>query len=549
METIFIYLLKSSALIAVFYLAYHFLVRKETFFNSNRWFLLIGLLTSVVMPLFFFKKVVFVEKPTLSVGDLVAMSQQTQASIQEITPVETMDWFQIGAIIYGVIVAVLLVKIIANLVSLFLLLNKQQIIKREQFALIDLNENVAPFSFFNYIVFNSSLYSYEELQSILLHEKVHSEERHSLDILIARLFCILFWFNPFVWLYKKAITQNLEYIADQKAIQHIADKKAYQKALLKVVSHQNCLSITNNFYQSLIKKRIVMLNKNQSHKRNSWKYAVVLPLLFVFMFYFQVKVVAQEKKEAPTEKNVAKAELVAISIDKNSTDAEMKSDAKLMKEQHGITLNFSKIKRNSKGEITAIRLDYKDKDGKKGTSIVDNGNDPIENITIYRTKNAIEIRSNEKNEVYQTAITNEEVANLIEHTDAVKESTANVENNNDDFPIPPTPPTPPTAPEIVFKTGTPPNFPTPPTAPSGSPITNEKEWKKFEKKMAAFEKKMEAMEPEIEAYTLKMSNIDEQMKPFEKEMEAFEKKMEVFEKQMKVYEEKVELYQKRKQKE
>ena len=64
METIFIYLLKSSALIAIFYLAYNFLVQKETFFNSNRWFLLSGLFTSILLPLFFIKKIVFIEKPT-----------------------------------------------------------------------------------------------------------------------------------------------------------------------------------------------------------------------------------------------------------------------------------------------------------------------------------------------------------------------------------------------------------------------------------------------------------------------------------------------------
>ena len=103
METVFIYFLKSSALIAVFYLAYHFLVRKETFFNSNRWFLLIGLLTSVVMPLFFFKKVIFVEKPTLSAVDLATMSQQTSTRVQEIQTSAPIDWFQIVAIGYGII--------------------------------------------------------------------------------------------------------------------------------------------------------------------------------------------------------------------------------------------------------------------------------------------------------------------------------------------------------------------------------------------------------------------------------------------------------------
>jgi hypothetical protein len=387
------------------------------------------------------------------------------------------------------------------------------------------------------------LYSNEELESILLHEKVHSEERHSYDILIAKVFCIVFWFNPLVWLYKKAITQNLEYIADQKAIQHIADKKAYQKALLKVVSHQSCLSITNNFYQSLIKKRIVMLNKNQSHKRNSWKFAVVLPLLVAFVICFQVKVIAQEKERKKIQTKESFVELNAIVVDKNSTDSDLKKEAELFKNNSGIEVKFSKIKRNSAGEIIAIKIEYKDKNGHKGNSYSDD-DEPISPITIFKTKNSVGIKSNETGDYSkQTAITIEPENNS--DSDEVSDA---ADMDMSDFPAPPIPPTPPIAPEIKFNTGTPPNFPNPPTAPTGSPITNEKEWKKFEKKMAEFEKKMEAMEPEIEAYALKMSNIDEQMKPFEKEIEAFEKKMEIFEKQMEEYQKKVEVFQEKKQK-
>ena len=547
METLFIYLLKVSGLIAIFFLSYHFLVRKETFFNSSRWFLLTGLLTSVVLPLFFFKKVIFVTKPEPILQDVLTISDQSSAVIQNIQSVENIDWFQIGVIGYGIIVTFLVVKIIGNFVSLFLLLNNQQIIKHERFALVNLNENIAPFSFFNYIVFNSSLYSNDELHSILLHEKVHSEERHSFDILIAKLFCIVFWFNPFVWLYKKAMTQNLEYIADQKAIEHIEDKKAYQKALLKVVSHQSCLSITNNFYQSLIKKRIVMLNKNQSHKRNSWKFAVVLPLLVAFVICFQVKVIAQEKERKPSQTKESFSQLNAIIVDKNSTDSDLKKEAELFKNNSGIEVKFSKIKRNSAGEIIAIKIEYKDKKGHKGNSYT-NDNVPISPITIFKTKNAVGIKSNETGKFSkQTAITIEAENNS--DPDEVTDVRDVAEKDMSDFPAPPTPPTPPIAPEIKFNTGTPPNFPNPPTAPTGSPITNEKGWKKFEKKMAEFEKKMEAMEPEIEAYTLKMSNIDEQMKPFEKEMEVFEKKMEIFEKQMEEYQKKVEVYQEKNQKE
>lgn len=386
METIFIYLLKSSGLIAMFYLAYHFLLRKETFFDSNRLFLLSGLITSLLLPLYFIKKVVYVERPKYTMEDLIAFSNQNPVTVNEISAVEAFDWMQLVWVSYIIIASFLVIKIIMNFISLYRMLFQQQIIKKEQFKLVNLNQNIAPFSFFNYIVINPDLYSNEELQSILLHEKIHSQEKHSIDVLIAKLFCVVFWFNPFVWLYKKAILQNLEYIADQKAMQQIEDKKSYQLALLKVVTNQNCLSITNNFYQSLIKKRIVMLNKNQSRKRNSLKYALIIPALIGFVFLFQIQTIAQEKNSVVAFASPINE--VKVKIDKNSSEEKLKQEAKRLKEEHDITLKCSKVKRNANGEITEIKVEYKDKNGNKGTSHI-KGDEPIEPFVFFKNDNGL----------------------------------------------------------------------------------------------------------------------------------------------------------------
>jgi hypothetical protein len=384
METIFIYLLKSSGLIAMFYLAYHFLLRKETFFDSNRWFLLSGLITSLLLPLYFIKKVVYVERPKYTMEDLIAFSNQNPVSIKEVSAVEAFDWMQLVCVSYIIIASFLVIKIILSFISLYRMLFQQQIIKKEKIKLVNLNQNIAPFSFFNYIVINPDLYTNEELQSILLHEKIHSQEKHSIDVLVAKLFCVVFWFNPFVWLYKKAILQNLEYIADQKAMQQIEDKKSYQLALLKVVINQNCLSITNNFYQSLIKKRIVMLNKNQSQKRNSLKYVLIIPALIGFILLFQIQTIAQEKNSVVAFASPINE--VKVKIDKNSSDEKLKQEAKRLKEEHGITLKCSKVKRNAKGEITEIKVEYKDKNGNKVTSHI-KGDEPIEPFVFFKTDN------------------------------------------------------------------------------------------------------------------------------------------------------------------
>ncbi|MBP7471100.1 MAG: peptidase M56 [Flavobacterium sp.] len=314
METLFIYLIKSSGLIGMFYLAYYFLLRKETFFNSNRWFLLAGLFTSVVLPLVVFTKIVWVE-PTPTHFDW--------SKIPMTTPVENeafeINWYLLIGIVYSIGILGFFLKLAFDFYSLSKVLKGKSIQNQADFQFIDVNENLAPFSYFNSIVYNSSLYSEAELESILEHEKVHSAQNHTIDVLITRFFCVVFWFHPLMWLYKKAILQNLEFIADSEASKKLSDKKAYQLTLLKITTQENCVVLTNHFYQSLIKKRIVMLNKNQSNKRNYWKYALVLPLLGAFLFFFQVEIVAQEKEAPKQETKPEQIELKAVETNRNNT--------------------------------------------------------------------------------------------------------------------------------------------------------------------------------------------------------------------------------------
>lgn len=459
-----------------------------------------------------------VERPKVSLNEMIQYGHHSNIAIEETASI---DWVQITAIGYAIIAVILFVKILAHFVSLFKLLHKKEVIKKERFSLVDLDEDIAPFSFFNYIVYNSSYYTNDELHSILSHEKIHSREKHSIDIILAKFFCIIFWFNPFMWLYKKAIAQNLEYIADQKAIQHIKDKKVYQKALLKVVSHQSCLSITNNFYQSLIKKRIVMLNKNQSKKSSSWKYVLVIPALVAFVIFFQVKVIAQEKPIPPTPAETKNTTVVEIIVNKNTTDEEMGKDCKMLKNDFGVVLSFSKIKRNSDGEITAINASFNDNKGSKGTHNVD-GDEPIPPLkfSLKRDKNG-------RGEIgfYDTTL-------ISENREIV------ADNSDFSTPTPPTPPTPPDFPydDIMSAPNAPalPEFPEAPEFPSD--INNKKAMAQYEKSMASFEKKMKVTEEEFEnkmsIFEKGLSSNDPKMKNFEKEMEKFEIEMEKYQAQL-----------------
>lgn len=324
MENIFLYFIKTSGLIALFYSAYILLLRKETFFNGNRWFLLLGLITSSILPLFFITKIIWIEPIEPTALDWSNIPITTV----ENNPEPEINWSLIAIVIYFLGSIVLFVKLLFDFYSLFKVFKGKVSKQQGKFKLIDVTENMAPFSFFKSIVYNSTLYTPTELENILEHEKVHSSQYHSVDVLLSRLFCIAFWFNPLIWLYKKAMIQNLEFIADNKAAKNSSDKKAYQLTLLKITTQENCVAITNHFYQSLIKKRIIMLNKNQSKKWNSWKYISVFPALVAFVFLFQIEVVAQEKpiKNEVKETKKDSTELKSFKIEKDLSNLSKDKD-------------------------------------------------------------------------------------------------------------------------------------------------------------------------------------------------------------------------------
>jgi beta-lactamase regulating signal transducer with metallopeptidase domain len=500
MGTIFIYLLKVNGLIAVFYLAYYFLVQKETFFNSNRWFLLSGLLTSVLMPLFFVTKVILVEK-TPKIFNAVYNTNSKFSTIPE----ERLDWNLIISGLYLIVIIILLLFIFSNLYSFFKLINNKKVEFKKPFALVDIRENINPFSFFKYIVFNSDLYSKVELENILNHEKVHSREKHSIDVLIAKVFCAVFWFNPFIWLYKKAILQNLEYIADQKAIQNIEDKKAYQMTLLRVVTDQNCLLITNNFYQSLIKKRIVMLNKSESKKSNLWKYTIVIPVLVAFVALFQMKVIAQEKtvkQKDGTSVTEDTKEIYEITFNKKDTNQEIKKVCNELKTSKNVDLVLKSIKRNSNGEITAISLTASDNEGTNTTYDVNSDEPIVPFIFVYSKdlKGKTEIAFHEG------------------------------DGSSATIPKPPTPPTVHSVPSL------PPSPPTPPKPPR-KPATKEMKRAKsdIEKSKVQIEKAQKYMaehQSEIENAQKEVEKARPEIEKAQKYVEEHKEEIEIIRKQI-----------------
>ena len=334
-----------------------------------------------------------------------------------------------------------------------------------------------------------------------------------------------------------------------------------------------------------------MLNKNQSKKWNSWKYALVIPALVAFVILFQIKVIAQEKVSINSTEKTTSIDKILV-IDKNTSDASLKQLAIDLKNNHGVTLNVSKVKRNANGEITGIKISFKDQEGNSGVNQA-NGDKPIQPITFLKNKdengktligfftpNHIdkEIKINNVNAedviaiqnpgkstsvttttngtkmsepiVYVNGVRTDDNINdidpqIIASIDIVKGlNTAQYgkyeENgvisittkNGIEIPTPPTPPTPPNVPNFTVKS---PKFPKAPKAPKGSPVENKEMWKKYEKQMKEYELQVEKMEPE-------MGNYEENMKVYEEKMKAYEEKMKVYEEKMGDYEKKMEEY-------
>ncbi|WP_343706561.1 M56 family metallopeptidase [Flavobacterium sp.] len=542
MEALFIFILKSSGLLAMFYFAYIFLLRKETFFNSSRWFLIAGLITSVVLPFVVYTKVIWVEAPpalapapiitttenavkNIPVSNQDAIVYTPQYKPTKVTVVEEenfeINWSLVLAAVYGIGFLAFMIKFALDFYSLNSVLKGKKIEQQSDFKFIDVDENIAPFSYFDYIVYNSSLYTAAELENILEHEKVHSDQKHTVDVLISRIFCILFWFNPIVWLYKKAILQNLEFIADSEASKKIADKKAYQYTLLKITTHETCVAITNHFYQSLIKKRIVMLNKNQSKKRNYWKYSAVIPALGAFVLLFQIRTIAQEKKQNETavQRDTIKDSDETIKITKNTTDKELNELPGKLKANHNLEVEISDVKRNTKEELTAIQIKVKSDSGKKQTIKID-GDEAIKDCEL-----AIGTDENGAKSININTDKNFKVPVIIRNERVI------VRNGDIAPPTPPTPPAFPSGPLPPAPAVDMSKMPKPPVAPKNP--KDKVAMAKFEKDMEAFEKQMEAWEPQMDAYEKQIETIMSQREAiYEKEMAKYELAMEKFNTQM-----------------
>jgi len=291
------YIIHVSILVTIFYFMYTLLLSKVTFFKLNRIILVLGIFFSFLLPFipapvkisYQGKQIesstaikqsvknILVEKP--------ASTNQTTGELSsilkpEITIVDSVSEEHYDLSIIPTIYLIGIVILLLNLLFQFFSIGSKIFkYKTADSKIISIPHKISPCSFFGFTLIEKDMKEGELKNHVLMHEDIHAKQWHSLDILLAELLVVLQWFNPFAWLYRKAVESNLEFLADNGMVSQNVEKKKYQYDLLQLAVPNFPLSIVTNYNQTLIKKRITMMNTKNSSTRIGWKYLLYIPVI------------------------------------------------------------------------------------------------------------------------------------------------------------------------------------------------------------------------------------------------------------------------------
>jgi bla regulator protein blaR1 len=285
MPALLIYLLKVNVALLLFCLGYYTVLRRLTFYTLNRVYLILAIVFCSLYPAINFTGVVQNHQQLAKPLQVIIIDLGNRA--QNISkPITQTDYWQWAVVLFWVGVGLMTIRLIVQFFSLFNLYRRSKpgLVNEQQVRLMSHDSN--PFSFWQHIYINPELHSETELNSIIAHEQIHVKQWHTLDVLLAELSLIFYWFNPGVWMMKKAISENLEFITDRKILQQGTDAKSYQYSLLYTCVNTSSNVIVNHFNISTIKKRIMMMNSKKSATYNITRYTFIVPAILVLLLAF-----------------------------------------------------------------------------------------------------------------------------------------------------------------------------------------------------------------------------------------------------------------------
>ncbi|MTI30081.1 M56 family metallopeptidase, partial [Xanthovirga aplysinae] len=329
------YMFEVAILIIICLVFYRLLLQKETFYRLNRWYFIFCLLLAFALPFVPVPKKFSWQGNTSLIKEMLTVSpnwvsksfsNKEESSTEEvfkkkknsarpqegenltkqiepeeikkgrkanttgvtpkkgINPAMVFQWI-FYLYLFGVVVFAL--NLLFQILVLVFKSYGKNVIVDGKYRIVELKGEKAPSSFGNSIFINPEKYDWDTYSQILAHEKIHVDQKHSLDLLLAELVLVFQWFNPFAWMYRKSLEHNLEYLTDSSLlVGRTVEKESYQLSLLKVSVPHFPLGVSTNYNQSFIKKRITMMNSKKSSPHSAGKYAFIIPVLTAMVFLF-----------------------------------------------------------------------------------------------------------------------------------------------------------------------------------------------------------------------------------------------------------------------
>ena len=289
------YLVQIIVFQLLFLVCYDLFLRKETFFKWNRVYLLATLGLSFVLP-FISLATIRENIPSEYIIQLPAIVIEGQSATA--AAAENFDWFKLLSLVWVAGLFIAAVVFALKLRRIISLKKQGELVKGREFNLIRLTGTDKAFTFFRNIFIGDQL-SASQSESILLHERIHVAEGHSWDLMIMEAIRVVLWFNPLVYLYQKRMVELQEFTADALVARQ-QDRSHYYEQLLNAVFGTEKISFINTFFNhSLIKKRIVMLQRSKSKKVFMLKYLLLIPLLAAMVVYTSCTQETAVKEEPP----------------------------------------------------------------------------------------------------------------------------------------------------------------------------------------------------------------------------------------------------------
>lgn len=280
MEQLALYLLKSTVCITAFLGVYWCFLKNETFYRFNRFFLLTGLLTAVLLPFY-----TYTFKVSILPAAAIAAPSTQNSIVETATGFPLIYLFLMVAYALGVVF--LGIRYLIGLHKMKSLIHQSGFVDMKGYKLVRTSDLKSSFSVFNYIILNGTAESSEiEKKLILEHELAHVKQLHWLDLLIAQLICVFQWFNPLIWVYRYCIKQNHEFLADTAVLEQGNPVGLYRAALLNHSLGTPVFALSSSFAHYDKLKRVKMMTKSASAAAKKLLVLVLLPLLAGFLWAF-----------------------------------------------------------------------------------------------------------------------------------------------------------------------------------------------------------------------------------------------------------------------